>query len=127
MPGRGGIMVYVNKACEATYLEELQSDYFESIWLKLHHPDPVVLEPTAESFETYRPLTIGNPWKLISEQNVKKHCLFHVLRVNFKLSSERFSVGCIRGGKNENLKTGTLTYVANCIKKCKFYFLSFSV
>lgn len=59
MPGRGGIMVYVNKVCDASYLEDLQSDYFESIWLKLHHPDPVVLEPTSEDAETFRPLTIG--------------------------------------------------------------------
>ncbi len=66
MPGRGGIMVYVNKACDATYLEELQSDYFESIWLKLHHPDPVVLEPTSESFITCRPLTIGNYFSFFS-------------------------------------------------------------
>jgi hypothetical protein len=60
MPGRGGIMVYVSKACDATYLEELQSEEFESIWLKLHHPDPVVLDPSSEDADTSRPLTIGN-------------------------------------------------------------------
>lgn len=59
MPGRGGILVYVNKVCDASYLEEFQSDQFESIWLKLHHPDPVIVEPTSEDAETSRPITIG--------------------------------------------------------------------
>jgi hypothetical protein len=59
MPGGGGIMVYVNKACEASYLEDLQSDYYESIWLKLHHPDLVATESTSEEAVTFRPLTIG--------------------------------------------------------------------
>ena len=52
-------MVYVNKVCEASYLEDLQSDQFESIWLKLHHPDQVATEPTSEEAATSRPLTIG--------------------------------------------------------------------
>jgi hypothetical protein len=33
MPGRGGIMVYVNKVCEATYLEEFQSEQV-SVFIK---------------------------------------------------------------------------------------------
>ena len=59
MTDRGGIMVYVNKICEASYLEEFQNDQFESIWLKLYHPDLVIEEPTTEDAETSRPITIG--------------------------------------------------------------------
>ena len=65
-------MVYVSKVCEASYLEDLQSDYFESIWLKLHHPDQVVTEPTSEDAATCRPLTIGTPFQPDIRNNTPK-------------------------------------------------------